>query len=144
MYYSEEGLRRFLSAQERDYDRALEEIRAGRKRSHWMWYIFPQIQGLGFSTTAQYYGIKDLEEAKDYMEHPLLSARLVEISQALLTLPTDNATAVMGYPDDLKLCSCMTLFEQAKPEEPVFGAVLDKFYGGERDARTLAILSGRF
>ncbi len=144
MYYSQEGLRRFLSAQERDYDRALEEIRGGRKRSHWMWYIFPQIQGLGFSSTAQYYGIKDLEEAKDYMEHPLLSARLVEISGALLTLPTDNATAVMGYPDDLKLCSCMTLFEQAKPEEPVFGKVLDKFYGGERDARTLAILSGRF
>lgn len=144
MYYSEEGLRRFLSAQERDYDRALEEIRGGRKRSHWMWYIFPQIQGLGFSSTAQYYGVKDLEEAKDYMEHPLLSARLVEISEALLTLPTDNATAVMGYPDDLKLCSCMTLFEQAKPEEPVFGKVLDKFYGGERDARTLAILSGRF
>jgi len=144
MYYSQEGLRRFLSAQERDYDRALEEIRGGRKRSHWMWYIFPQVQGLGFSSTAQYYGIKDLEEAKDYMEHPLLSARLVEISQALLTLPGNNATAVMGYPDDLKLCSCMTLFEQAKPEEPVFGAVLDKFYGGERDARTLAILSGRF
>jgi len=144
MYYSQEGLRRFLSAQERDYDRALEEIRGGRKRSHWMWYIFPQIQGLGFSSTAQYYGIKDLEEAKDYMEHPLLSARLVEISQALLTLPGNNATAVMGYPDDLKLCSCMTLFEQAKPEEPVFGAVLDKFYGGERDRRTLAILSGKF
>lgn len=144
MYYSEEGLQRFLSAQERDYRTALEEITKGRKRSHWMWYIFPQLQGLGFSPTAQYYGIRDLEEAKDYMEHPVLGRRLIEISRALLALETNNATAVMGYPDDLKLCSCMTLFEQAAPEETVFDSVLRKFYGGERDARTLAMLTGRF
>ena len=120
MYYDAAGLERFVKAQAYDYDAALREIRGGRKRSHWMWYIFPQLQGLGFSSTAQYYGIRDLEEAKDYMEHPLLGERLVEISAALLTLDTNDPSAVMGYPDDLKLRSCMTLFELAAPEQPVF------------------------
>ena len=122
------------------YAAALGEIRGGRKRSHWMWYIFPQLRGLGFSSTAQFYGIRDLEEARDYMAHPLLGPRLVEISEALLTLPGSDPSAVMGYPDDLKLCSCMTLFELAAPEQPVFARVLEKYYAGRRDQRTLALL----
>lgn len=133
------SLDRFLVAQEHSYDTALHEIRAGRKRSHWMWYIFPQIAGLGMSYTAQLYSIQDIGEARDYIDHPVLGARLIEISRALLTLDSSDATAVMGYPDDLKLCSCMTLFKQVS-DDPVFGAVLDKFYGGRADTRTLAIL----
>lgn len=133
------SLDRFLVAQEHSYDTALREIRAGRKRSHWMWYIFPQIAGLGMSYTAQLYSIQDISEARDYIAHPVLGARLIEISRALLTLDSSDATAVMGYPDNLKLCSCMTLFKQVS-DAPVFGAVLDKFYGGRADTRTLAIL----
>ena len=133
-------LSRFLNAQARDYEQALSEIRAGRKRSHWIWYIFPQLDGLGYSPTAQYYGIRDLEQAKDYMAHPVLGPRLVEISEALLALPSSDPGAVMGYPDDLKLCSSMTLFELAAPDQPVFGKVLDKFYGGRRDPLTLRLL----
>ena len=140
MYYDPAGLERFVKAQAYDYDTALREIRGGRKRSHWMWYIFPQLQGLGFSSTAQYYGIRDLEEAKDYMEHPVLGARLMEISEALLALETSDPSAVMGYPDDLKLRSCMTLFELAAPEQPVFARVLEKYYSGRRDRRTLELL----
>ena len=140
MYYDPVGLERFVKAQQYDYDTALREIRSGRKRSHWMWYIFPQLQGLGFSSTAQYYGIRDLEEAMDYMEHPVLGARLVEISEALLTLGTSDPSAVMGYPDDLKLRSCMTLFELAAPEQTVFAQVLEKYYSGRRDRRTLELL----
>ena len=143
MYYDANELRKFVTAQERDYSTALQEIRNGRKRSHWMWYIFPQIQGLGMSPTAEYYGIKDLEQAKDYMEHPVLGANLIEISKALLTLNASNPTAVMGYPDDLKLCSCMTLFELAAPEQKVFGDVIDKYFGGRRDSLTFRILGIR-
>ena len=133
-------LSRFLKAQEHDYARALSEIRSGRKRSHWMWYIFPQIQGLGFSQTAQFYAIQDLAEAKDYLAHPVLGARLKEISSALLELDGLSASEIFGYPDDLKLCSCMTLFELAAPEQPVFARVLEKYYAGRRDQRTLALL----
>ena len=140
MYYDERGLDKYVSAQARDYDDALREIRSGRKRSHWIWYIFPQLDGLGYSPTAQYYGIRDLEQAKDYMAHPVLGPRPVEISEALLALPSSDPGAVMGYPDDLKLCSSMTLFELAAPDQPVFGKVLDKFYGGRRDPLTLRLL----
>ena len=138
-------LSRFLKAQERDYARALSEIRSGRKRSHWMWYIFPQLKGLGYSSTSQYYGIRNLEEAKAYLQHPVLGPRLVEISEALLTLDTDDAGAVMGYPDNLKLHSCMTLFELAaydlaSPEAPVFSRVLEKFFAGHQDRRTRELL----
>ena len=138
-YQNDYTLNRFLTAQERSYDAALAEIKAGRKRTHWMWYIFPQIAGLGMSSTAQYYSIQDRLEAKEYMEHPVLGARLLEISRALLTLENSDATAVMGYPDDLKLRSCMTLFAQVS-DDPVFEAVLDKFFGGRPDSRTLALL----
>ena len=139
------GLERFVKAQEYDYDTALREIRSGRKRSHWMWYIFPQLRGLGFSSTSQYYGIRDLDEAKAYLQHPVLGPRLVEISQALLTLDTDDAGAVMGYPDNLKLHSCMTLFELAAfglaaPELHVFSRVQEKYFAGHADRRTREML----
>ena len=132
-------LNRFISAQERSYDAALREIKAGHKRTHWMWYIFPQIAGLGFSSTAQFYAISSMQEAKDYYAHPVLGKRLVEISEALLALDTSDAGAVMGYPDDLKLRSSMTLFLAASGDA-VFQKVLDKFYSGKPDSRTLSIL----
>ena len=147
-----DGLERFVKAQQYDYDTALREIRGGRKRSHWMWYIFPQLKGLGYSSTSQYYGIRDLDEAKAYLQHPVLGPRLVEISEALLTLDTDDASAVMGYPDNLKLHSCMTLFELAAfdlsapelylsaPELYVFSRVLEKFFAGHQDRRTRELL----
>ena len=133
-------LSRFLKAQESDYETALAEIRSGRKRSHWIWYIFPQLKGLGFSTLSYHYGIDDIDEAKAYMKDPVLSARLIEISRALLTLDSSDPGRVMGFPDDLKLCSSMTLFHAAAPEEPVFSQVLEKFFGGRQDAKTLQIL----
>ena len=132
-------LNRFITAQERSYDAALSEIRSGRKRTHWMWYIFPQIEGLGRSSTAQFYAISDLQEAKEYYAHPVLGPRLVEISEALLSLDGDNATAVMGYPDDLKLKSSMTLFAIASGN-PVFSKVLDKYFDGRQDRQTVKIL----
>lgn len=107
---------RFLKAQAGSYDAALREIRAGQKRSHWIWYIFPQIQGLGMSSIAQYYAIESLEEAKAYLQEPTLRARLLEISEALLGLQTGDPSRVMGYPDDLKLRSSMTLFAEAEPD----------------------------
>ena len=132
-------LERFVQAQSSSYETALSEISAGHKSSHWIWYIFPQIAGLGFSFMSQYYAIHDLEEAKAYMQHPVLGPRLIEISNALLTLEGNNPTAVMGYPDDMKLRSSMTLFMLAVPEEPVFKQVLDKYYGGETDKRTIEL-----
>ena len=133
-------LRRFISAQKQDYLTALEEIRRGRKRSHWMWYIFPQLRGLGMSSTSYFYGIESLEEARAFLDDPYLGGNLREISQALLSLDTDDARSVMGSPDDLKLRSSMTLFSLAAPEEPVFKKVLEKFYRGVQDPATLRIL----
>ncbi len=133
-------LERFRRAQERDYEDALREIRGGRKRSHWIWYIFPQLQELGRSGTAQYYGLSGLDEARAYMADPVLAAHLLEISEALLALDSSDPRAVMGWPDDLKLCSCMTLFELAAPEQTVFARVLEKYYGGRRDSLTLRLL----
>ena len=134
-------LSRFLDAQKHSYATALSEIRSGRKRSHWMWYIFPQIAGLGFSSTAQFYAIRDLSEARAYLEEPVLRSRLLEISSALLELPSDDAGQILGWPDDLKLRSCMTLFLHADPSIPVFQQVLDKFYEGSEDERTVALLN---
>ena len=133
-------LERFYKAQEYDYETALSEIRNGRKESHWMWYIFPQITGLGRSTTAEYYAIKSKEEAEGYIEDPVLGKRLIEISQALFQIESDDAEMVMGWPDNLKLRSCMTLFAEVAPEQPVFRNVLEKFYDGEMDGKTLDIL----
>ncbi len=133
-------LDRFKKAQEEDYPHALQEIKAGRKRSHWIWYIFPQLKGLGFSSMSEYYGIDGRAEAQAYIADSVLRARLVEISQALLTLESNNPTQVMGYPDDLKLKSSMTLFAEVAPDIPVFEQVLQKFFAGEKDARTLKML----
>ncbi|MBQ3374383.1 MAG: DUF1810 domain-containing protein [Oscillospiraceae bacterium] len=132
-------LSRFHKAQKGTYETALAEIRAGRKRSHWIWYIFPQIQGLGYSSTAQYYAIEDLNEAKAYLADPVLRERLLEISNALLALDSCDPSEVMGYPDDLKLRSSMTLFSLADPECTVFRDVLEKFYDGREDSRTIAL-----
>ena len=136
---AEIALKRFLDAQERDYSRALAEIRNGRKQSHWMWYIFPQIAGLGYSETAQFYAIKDRQEAGDYLAHPILGSRLIEIANALLGVNGRTANQILGSPDDLKLRSSMTLFSLLPNADPVFGAVLDKFYGGQPDAKTISL-----
>lgn len=137
---AEQNIKRFLDAQRLSYDEALNEIRAGRKESHWIWYIFPQLRDLGFSQTSKYYGIKDLDEAKTYLAEPTLRARLIEISEALLSLPGSDPRAVMGYPDDMKLRSSVTLFAAAAPDIPVFQQVLDKYYEGQPDKKTLMLL----
>lgn len=132
-------MKKFLDAQEDDYEVALNEIKSGHKRSHWIWYIFPQIDGLGHSSTAKYYSIKDLEEAKEYLNNEILRSRLIEISNELLKL-NDSIDNIMGYPDNLKLCSCMTLFYEADPSIDVFKKVIDKFYNGKFDENTIRIL----
>jgi uncharacterized protein (DUF1810 family) len=136
-------LGRFIKAQERSYYTALDEIRGGRKESHWMWYIFPQIEGLGSSPTAQYYAISSLEEAEDYLNDPVLGPRLEEISEALMKLSTSDPSAVFGWPDDMKLKSSMTLFSLVAPKGSVFERVLDKYYDGDRDDLTLSIVGRR-
>ena len=136
-------LGRFIKAQERSYYTALDEIRGGRKESHWMWYIFPQIEGLGSSPTAQYYAISSLEEAEDYLNDPVLGPRLEEISEALMKLSTSDPLAVFGWPDDMKLKSSMTLFSLVAPKGSVFERVLDKYYDGDRDDLTLSIVGRR-
>jgi uncharacterized protein (DUF1810 family) len=133
-------LQRFKEAQDRDYETALAEVKAGRKRSHWMWYIFPQIAGLGSTNLSKYYAIKNLQEATDYLMDQELGYRLTEICKALLALESNDAHAIFGSPDDLKLRSCMTLFDAVPATFPVFAQVLDKFYNGERDERTLELL----
>jgi uncharacterized protein (DUF1810 family) len=133
-------LKRFLEAQENDYETALSEIRNGRKQSHWMWYIFPQIAGLGFSSTSKFYAIKDRVEAENYLAHPVLGKRLVEISNALLEVEGKTANQIFGSPDDMKLKSSMTLFGALNDTHPVFQKVLDKYFTGENDFRTLELL----
>ena len=131
---------RFTEAQRRTFRTALSEIKRGRKMSHWMWYIFPQVAGLGLSSTAQYYSLSGLDEAKAFLADDYLRGNLLEISHALLELPENDAEAVMGWPDCLKLRSCMTLFKYAAPDESVFHQVLDKYYRGEDDFRTIDLL----
>jgi uncharacterized protein (DUF1810 family) len=133
-------LTRFIQAQDRDYATALKEIRAGRKQSHWMWYIFPQLSGLGFSETSHYYALADLAEAKAFLAHEVLGPRLVEICEVLLALPGRDANAIFGTPDDMKLRSCMTLFARVPGAPPVFQEVLVKFFGGRSDERTIDLL----
>lgn len=134
------SLNRFLDAQSTSYEQALSEIKSGHKRSHWMWFIFPQLQGLGYSETARFYAINDLQEAELYLQHPVLGPRLIEISKAMLALEGKTANQVLGNPDDLKLKSSMTLFAAVPGADPVFKAVLDKYYRGEEDQRTLQLL----
>ena len=132
---------RFITAQATTYAQALSEIRSGGKRSHWMWFIFPQLKGLGYSSNANYYGIGGLSEATAYIQHPILGPRLIEISRALLNLPGNDATNVMGSPDDMKLRSSMTLFSLVKGADPVFELVLDKYFQSQKDNQTIALLS---
>ena len=134
-------LSRFLDAQNGIYEQALAEIRAGRKRSHWMWFIFPQFAGLGFSPTSQHYAIKTISEARAYLEHPVLGARLVECAEAALSVHGRTAREIFGSPDDLKLRSCATLFASVSPESSVFHRVLDRFFDGAADQKTLAIVA---
>lgn len=137
---NDNSLQRFLDAQQRDYETALAEVRSGRKRSHWMWYIFPQVQGLGYSEVSKHYAIKSKEEAAAYLAHPVLGKRLEEISVALLQLKTSEAHQIFGSPDDLKLRSSMTLFAAVAGEDSVFEKVLRKFFGGKKDERTLELM----
>ena len=139
---SANNLHRFVAAQETAYSTALSEIKSGRKRSHWMWYIFPQIKGLGHSETARLYALQDTREAEAFLQHPTLGPRLLEISEALLKLDSNDAYYVLGSPDDLKLKSCMTLFDAMQPGA-VFQQVLDKFYGGIKDVKTLEVITLR-
>jgi uncharacterized protein (DUF1810 family) len=133
------GLDRFVQAQAGVYDAALAELRAGTKRTHWMWFVFPQIAGLGSSATAQRYAITSLDEARAYLAHPVLGPRLAEAAEAVLAVEGRTAAQILGYPDDLKLRSSMTLFAAAADDPAVFQAVLDRYYDGPDDA-TLRLL----
>jgi uncharacterized protein (DUF1810 family) len=134
-------LNRFLTAQQGGvYDNALNELKNGRKCSHWMWFIFPQIKGLGYSETAQYYAIKNKEEASQYLHHPVLGKRLLECTNAVLAIENKSALAIFGEPDNLKLNSCMTLFAQLPDSSPVFNRVLEQYFHGKPDMKTLALL----
>ena len=136
-------LNRFKKAQNSNYRIALEEVKAGRKTSHWIWYIFPQLKGLGFSGMSDYYGIDGLDEAKEYLADPLLKSHLIDISEALLNTGGNDPSDIFGYPDDLKVRSSMTLFSIADPSVAVFRKVLEQFYNGREDQGTLRILKSR-
>jgi uncharacterized protein (DUF1810 family) len=133
-------LARFVRAHEHDYDQAVSEIRGGRKRSHWMWYIFPQFEGLGVSSTSRRYSIKSVAEAEAYLRHPVLGPRLMESVQAVLDIERRSAHEVFGSPDDMKLRSCATLFAFVSPTGSVFEQLLDRYFGGERDDKTLRLV----
>jgi uncharacterized protein (DUF1810 family) len=142
------GLERFVEAQDRVvtmsgrsvYSHALEELQQGRKRTHWMWFVLPQIAGLGSSDMSRFYAIASLEEAKAYLAHPKLGARMRQCIQAVLDVEGRNAAEIFGGIDAAKFCSCLTLFEAADPDEPLLSAALEKFYTGERDAATLRLI----
>jgi uncharacterized protein (DUF1810 family) len=136
------NLARFLDAQETSYRQALAEIAAGRKRGHWMWFIFPQIRGLGSSSTSKLFAIEDLEEARAFLDHPVLGHRLRESAAAVIAVEDRSAHEIFGSPDDLKLRSCATLFAEASSPGSVFHQVLDKFYGGVPDPETVRLLGG--
>lgn len=136
-------LQRFVAAQEKNYAVALSELKNGRKRSHWMWYVFPQLDGLGHSPTTRFYAIKSREEARRYLGHPVLGARLKECAEAVLSLEGASLAEIFGHPDDRKLQSSMTLFALVAGLSSVFDRVLDKYCGGERDRRTLDLLAAR-
>jgi uncharacterized protein (DUF1810 family) len=135
------NLERFLDAQHDDYAIALSEIKTGRKQNHWMWYIFPQVLGLGYTSTSIFYAIKDVDEASAYLNHEVLGKRLLEISNALLALETNDAREVFGSSDSMKLRSCMTLFSLVPGADKVFQLVLDKFFDGKKDEKTLQLLN---
>lgn len=130
-------LKKFLDAQDQDYYGALSEIISGRKSGHWMWYIFPQILGLGTTSTSVKYAIKNMQHASRYFQHPVLGKRLIEISEAILSLQGRSSNQILGSPDDLKLKSSMTLFNLIPDTDPVFQKVLDKYFDGNEDKRTI-------
>jgi uncharacterized protein (DUF1810 family) len=134
------NLERFVRAQENDYERALAEIVSGRKRSHWMWYIFPQLDGLAISATSKHFALHGLEEARAYLDHPLLGPRLLRCAAAVVAIEGRSAHDIFGSPDDLKLRSSATLFDAVEPPGSIFDRLLAKYYGSERDARTLGLL----
>ena len=136
-------LERFVLAQQVNYEDALREMRCGRKQTHWMWYIFPQLRGLGRSAMSMRYGLNGLEEARAYLAHPVLGPRLLECCEAVLKADSNDPWEVFGSPDDLKFCSCLTLFALAAPSVPIFEQLLDKFYGGQKALRTIQILNRR-
>ena len=133
-------LRRFLEAQEGEYSQALSELKRGRKESHWIWFIFPQIDGLGHSSTSKHYAIKSMAEAREYLKHPVLGRRLKECCEAVLALGEKDIAKVLGYPDDLKFRSSMTLFAEVAGQASVFAKLLQKYFAGRPDDRTLEIL----
>jgi uncharacterized protein (DUF1810 family) len=133
------NLKRFVDAQEPILAEALLELERGHKRTHWMWFVFPQMAELGRSSTARHYGIHSLDEARAYWNHPQLGARLRQCCETLMKVEGRSAHEIFGSPDDLKLCSCLTLFERAAPDEPLFAQCLEKYYGGKRDELTLAL-----
>jgi len=133
-------LARFVAAQEGRFTSALNELKQGSKKSHWIWFIFPQLDGLGRSSTAKHYSIKSRGEAEAYLQHPLLRQRLVQCAEALLHLHGNSATEIMGHPDDMKFRSCMTLFASILEDDSVFRKVLDKYFQGHADPKTLRIL----
>jgi uncharacterized protein (DUF1810 family) len=137
------NLARFLTAQEGVFHTALKELKSGRKKTHWMWFIFPQIDGLGSSLTARKFAIRSIDEARAYLNHPDLGPRLIECCRALLGVDGKSATDIMGYPDDLKLQSCMTLFGLLGDDHPEFNAVLTKYFAGQPDTNTLKLLNLR-
>jgi len=130
-------LTRFVRAQEQSYDQALRELELGRKEGHWMWYVFPQVDGLGSSPTSKLYSIKSEDEARAYLKHPILGPRLQECAEAILSVDGKSAREILGSPDDLKLKSCATLFAYVSPPGSVFEQILERFYAGERDEATL-------
>jgi len=133
-------LNRFVQAQEGVYDRALAELRRGQKRTHWMWYVFPQFDGLGYSSMSTRYAIKSIGEAEAYLSHPMLGPRLQACAEAVLSVEGRSARDILGSPDDMKLKSCATLFTQVSPPSSVFERVLEKYYQGEQDSKTLELL----
>lgn len=139
--YTVKGLARFLEAQNHTYLKALSEIKSGKKTSHWMWYVFPQLKGLGKSDMAEFYGIENLKEAEEYLDHPVLGKHLIAISEVLLRIEGKTANEIFGSPDDLKLRSCMTLFANTGKSNPVFNAVLEKYFSGVPDTKTLELIN---
>ncbi len=137
----EHDLDRFITAQAPHYDRVLAELQSGRKRSHWMWFVFPQLVGLGHSAMSIHYAIRGLDEARAYLAHPVLGPRLIECCHAVLTVPDRSAHDIFGSPDDMKLRSCATLFAEVSPQGSVFERVLDRYFNGERDTATIALIS---
>jgi len=133
-------LNRFVEVQQLNYSDAVSELRAGQKRSHWMWYVFPQLAGLGHSPMSERYAIRSEDEARAYLAHPVLGPRLIECAEAVLAIENRSAREILGSPDDLKLRSCATLFAHISPEGSVFHRILDKYYSSEPDRATLELL----